>query len=178
MKARTMLLAAAVLGALGLAAMGEADAQFSGGAGSGMGRRGGASPRDSGGERSEVTRLSANDQMRMQLTDARLALHLTSEQNAAWQSYEDKVVGLIAEQPRSASASSGESAARQIDRNTDLLRSRLAAMQDLSDAAKKLYAILSDEQKAVADRMLGATVPSAYAGQGPGPRAASRVGDR
>jgi hypothetical protein len=179
MKTRTILLAAALLGALSLAAMGEALAQFGGGAGSGMGRRGGAgSTRDAAGQSSEVTRLSANDQFRMQLTDTRLALKLSPEQNAAWQSYEDKVVGLIAEHAPSASASSGESAPRQIDRNTELLRGRLAAMQDLSEAAKKLYAILSDEQKAVAERMLGATVPAAYAGQGLGPRTASRFGDR
>ena len=172
------MLAATLLAGLSLAAMGETLAQFGGGAGSGMGRRGGGSPRDSGGDRSEVTHLSANDQIRMQLTDTRLALKLSAEQNAPWQSYEDKVVGLIAEHAQSTSASSGESAPKQIDRNTELLRSRLAAMQDLSEAARKLYAILSDEQKAVAERMLGATVPSAYAGQGLGPRTGSRQGDR
>jgi hypothetical protein len=159
MKMGRILLGAALLGALGLAAMGEAGAQFGGGGG--MGRRsGGGSPRDSAGERSETTRLSANDQIRMQLTNARLVLKLTPEQNPPWQSYEDKVLGLIAEQPQSAS----ESAVKQIDRNAEVLRSRLAAMQDLADAVKKLYATLSDDQKVVAERMLGATVPPAYAG--------------
>jgi hypothetical protein len=166
MKMRGPLLGAALLGALGLAAMGEAGAQF-GGSG-GMGRRGAGSPRDSGGERSEVTRLSANDQIRMQLTNTRLALKLTAEQNPAWQSYEDKVIALISEQPQSAS----DSAVKQIDRNAELLRSRLAAMQDLAYAAKDLYAILSGDQKAVAERMLGATVPPAYVG----PRSASYRG--
>jgi hypothetical protein len=165
MKKRRLFLGAALLGALSLAALGEARAQL-GGSGGGMGRRGGGggSPRDSGGERSEVTRLSANDQIRMQLTNTRLALKLTAEQNPAWQHYEDKVIGLISEQPQSAS----DSAVKQIDRNAELLRGRLAAMQDLGYAAKDLYAILSDDQKAVAERMLGATVPPAYAG----PRAA------
>jgi len=158
-----LLLAATLLGALGLAAMGEAGAQFGGG---GMGRRGGGSPRDSGGDRSETTRLSANDQIRMQLTNTRLALKLAPEQNPPWQSYEDKVIALIAEQPQSA----GDNALKQIDRNAELLRNRLASMQDLADAAQKLYATLSDEQKAVAERMLGATVPAAYAG----PRSGSR----
>ena len=54
----------------------------------------------------------------------------------------------------------------------------LAAMQDLADTAKKLYATLSDDQKVVAERMLGATVPPAYVGQGAGPRSGSRFGDR
>ena len=157
---------AGLLCALCLFAAGEAGAQFGGGIpGGGMGRRGSGSP-DFGGERSEVTRLSANDHLRMQLTDARLALKLSSEQNAPWQSYQDKVLGLLSEQPQSASGSSGGSAINQIDRNVDVLRSRLGAMQDLSDAARKLYAILSDDQKAVADRMLGATVPAAYASTG------------
>jgi hypothetical protein len=166
MKKRRLFLGAALLGALSLAAMGEAGAQL-GGSGGGMGRRGGGggSPRDSGGERSEATRLSANDQIRMQLTNTRLALKLSSEQNPAWQSYEDKVIGLISEQPQSP----GDGAVKQIDRNAELLRGRLAAMQDLAYAAKDLYAILSDDQKAVAERMLGATVPPAYAG----PRSAS-----
>jgi hypothetical protein len=165
MKASRLLLGAALLGALGLAAMSEAGAQF-GGSGGGMGRRGGSGSRDSGGDRSEATRLSANDQIRMQLTNTRLALKLSAEQNPAWQSYEDKVIGLISEQPQSAN----ESAVKQIDRNAELLRSRLAAMQDLAGAAKNLYATLSDDQKAVAERMLGATVPPAYAGLGTGGR--------
>jgi len=158
MKASRILFGAALLGALSLAVISEAGAQFGGGGG--MGRRsGGGSPRDSGSERSETTRLSANDQIRMQLTNTRLALKLASEQNAPWQSYEDKVIGLIAEQPQSASGD----AVKQIDRNAELLRSRLGAMQDLADAAKKLYATLSDDQKLVAERMLGATVPPVYA---------------
>jgi LTXXQ motif family protein len=163
-----------------LFAAGEAGAQFGGGVpGGGMGRRGSDSrSRDSGGERSEVTRLSANDQVRMQLTDVRLALKLAPEQNAFWQAYEDKVVGLLAEQPQRTGTSSGESAVKQIDRNADVLRSRLGATQDLSDAAKKLYAILSDEQKTVADRMLAATVPPAFAVQSGGIRGSSRFGDR
>jgi len=163
MKASRILLGAALLGALSLAVISEAEAQFGGGGG--MGRRGGG-PRDSGGDRSETARLSANDQIRMQLTNARLALKLAPEQNPPWQSYEDKVIALIAEQPQSAS----ENAVKQIDRNAELLRSRLGAMQDLADAAKKLYATLSDDQKVVAERMLGTTVPPAYAGRGTGPR--------
>jgi hypothetical protein len=165
MKMSRLLLGAALLGALSLAAMGEACAQLGGG----MGRRSSGGSRDSGGERSEATRLSANDQIRMQLTNARLALKLTAEQNPPWQSYEDKVLALIAEQPQGAS----DSAVKQIDRNAELLRGRLAAMQDLAHAAKDLYAILSDDQKTVAERMLGATVPPAYVGQGTGSRSAS-----
>jgi Spy/CpxP family protein refolding chaperone len=163
MKMSRVLLGAALLGAFSLAVISETGAQLGGGGGGG--RRGGGS-RDSGGERSETTRLSANDQIRMQLTNARLALKLAPEQNPPWQSYEDKVIALIAEQPQSAS----ENAVKQIDRNAELLRSRLGAMQDLADAAKKLYATLSDDQKVVAERMLGTTVPPAYAGRGTGPR--------
>ena len=166
MKMRKPLVGAALLGALSLGAMSEAGAQL--GSGGGMGRRGGSGSRDSGGERSEATRLSANDQIRMQLTSTRLSLKLSAEQNPAWQNYENKVIALISEQPQGAS----DSAVKQIDRNAELLRGRLAAMQDLAYAAQDLYAILADDQKAVAERMLGATVPPAYAG----PRSASYRG--
>jgi hypothetical protein len=96
------------------------------------------------------------------MAGANAAARNEGKQDIAW----CKVIGLIAEQPQSAS----ENAVKQIDRNAELLRSRLSAMQDLADAAKKLYATLSDDQKVVAERMLGTTVPPAYAGRGTGPR--------
>lgn len=51
-------------------------------------------------------------------------------------------------------------------------------MEELSEAAKKLYATLSSEQKTVADRMIPGTVPALYAGQASSFRAEGRPGDR
>jgi len=144
-----------------LAACGQAWAQSGGSHRGGEGR----SRQAPGGEASEATRMSPNDQVRMQLNGVRSALKLTAEQGAAWQSYEDRVVELLEDMARVAESPAGEGALKQIDRKVDLARNRLSALEDLSDAAKKLYASLSSEQKATADRMLPGTVPALYAGQ-------------
>jgi len=136
-------------------------------------RRGGAESggagrlRPGGDDLSGVTRMSANDQLRMQLTDTRIALKLEPAQNAAWQAYEDRVISLLSDLSRGASQSTGGDAIKQIDLKVDVARNRLAAMEELSDAAKKLYAALSAEQKPVADRMLAGTVPALYAQPSP-----------
>ncbi len=138
----------------------QATAQFGGmkrdGTDSGRSRSGGD-------DLSGVTRMSANDQLRMQITDTRLALKLEPAQNPVWQAYEDRVLQLLSDLSRGANFSTGGDATRQIDARVDVARNRLAAMEELSDAAKKLYAALSSEQKQVADRMLPGTVPVLYA---------------
>lgn len=147
-----------------LTACGPVLAQFGGT------RRGGADGGEGrarqrpGSELSGVTRLGTNDQIRMQLTNTRLALKLSPEQEAAWQAYESKVVSLLEDMTRGASAPESENALKQIDRKVDLARNRLAAMEDLSDAAKRLYAGLSVEQKATADQTIPGTVPALYVG--------------
>ncbi len=161
-----------------LSACGQALAQFGGMRRGGMDGGEGRSRQGPGGELSDVTRLSTNDQIRMQLTSARLALKLAPEQDAAWQAYENKVVDLLSDLSRGASAPTGEDALKQIDRKVDLARNRLAALEELSEAAKKLYATLSSEQKTVADRMIPGTVPALYAGQAPSFRGEGRPGDR
>ncbi len=118
-----------------------------------------------GRERPAVTRTSVSEQMRMQLNSVRAALRLTPAQNPLWQTYEDRVTDLLSDLSRSANPPAGENAIRQIDRKVDTVRNRLAAMEDLADAAKKLYAGLSREQMEMADRMLAGTVPALYSGQ-------------
>src|SRR5260221_220160 len=150
-----------------VAACGQAAAQFGGK------RRGGTDSDDRrsrqspGGESSEVTRLSASDLIRMNLTNTRMTLKLSPEQDIAWRPYEAKVLDLLSDLSRGFNAPGGEDAIRQIDRRVDLARNRLTAMEDLSDAARKFYATLSKEQKAVADQMIPGTVPALYAGAAP-----------
>ena len=141
-------------------------AQFGGSRHSGMGGGGNrASSADGDSQLSGVTRMSANDQVRLHLTDVRLALKLTPEQAASWQSYENKVLAFLSDPSHGTTpAATEESAPKQIERKLDVVRDRLTAMEDLSDAAKKLYAGLTDEQKVVADRMLAGTVPALYSG--------------
>lgn len=118
-----------------------------------------------GGERPAVTRTSVSEQMLMQLNGVRSALRLTPAQNPLWQAYEDRVTDLLSDLSRSANPPEGETAVRQLDRKVDTVRNRLAALEDIADAAKKLYAGLSPEQKEVADRLLAGTIPALYSGQ-------------
>ena len=57
-------------------------------------------------------------------------------------------------------------AIQQIERKVDTVRNRLTAMEDIADAAGKLYAGLNKEQKAVADQLLPGTLPALYSGLG------------
>jgi hypothetical protein len=59
---------------------------------------------------------------------------------------------------RNAGVSSG-TALNQIDRRVAAEHTRVVEMEQLADAARKLYATLTDEQKRIADRVLASTVP-------------------
>ena len=115
-----------------------------------------------------------NSQARVQLASVRSALKLTPEQAPNWQLYESKVVDLLDDLSRGFTAPTGVTAIRQIDARVDTVRNRLTAMEDIADAAAKLYSGLSEEQRGTADRLLAATLPTPY----PGMRArAERRGD-
>jgi hypothetical protein len=107
---------------------------------------------------------AANSQLRVQLAKVRSALKLTPEQAANWQLYESKVVNLLDDLGRGPAPPADATAIRQIDARVDVLRSRLTAMEDIADAAAKLYSGLSEEQKGTADRLLAATLPTPYPG--------------
>jgi hypothetical protein len=145
-----------------LALSAQAIAQFGGS------RRGGQDGGDrrsrgpAGGEPSESARLGANDQVRMNLATTRLTLKLTPEQDALWQAYAAKVVDLLSDLGRGVTVPAGEDAVRQIDRRVDVVRNRLAAMEDIAEAARSFYAALSAEQKQVADQMMPGTLPALY----------------
>ena len=131
------------------------------------GRRGGGDrdrARSDPAPRDEVTTMSANDQVRMQLSSVRSGLKLTPEQASVWQDYENKVVYLLDDLSRGVNQPQGGNALKQIDSRIDVVRNRLTAMEDIAEAANKLYASLSDEQKAMADRTLAGTLPALYSG--------------
>ena len=113
--------------------------------------------------RDEVTAISANDQARMQLVNVHSALKLTPEQAPAWQVYENKVVGLLDDLSRGFNQPGGN-ALKQIDARVEVVRNRLTAMEDIAEAAVKLYGGLSEEQRTTADRMLPGTLPALYSG--------------
>jgi len=59
-------------------------------------------------------------------------------------------------------------ALQQIARKVDTVRKRLTAMEDIQEAASKLYAALDDKQKLTADQLLPSTIPALYSGLGGG----------
>ena len=117
-----------------------------------------------------------SDPARAQLASVRSALKLTPEQAPNWQLYEAKVIDLLEDLGRGFTPPpAGVTAIRQIDARVDVVRNRLTAMEDIADAAAKLYSGLSDEQKGTADRLLAATLPTPYPGMRA--RAQPRRGD-
>lgn len=142
-----------------------------------MGERGGG-PRDAGGRgderggafQGERMRpgnggMSAADRFRRDLQETAQALELSPQQRVLWEAYQDKVVALMNDinkiepyrPPR-------QTAVQQIGRKVDLARNRLAAIEEVQEAADRLYEALTDEQRQIADQRLAGTLPNLYAG--------------
>jgi hypothetical protein len=106
-------------------------------------------------------------------------LRLMPEQRSAWLAYRERVLKMAEDAQRTARAAlGGEMAApKRLDQLADVARDRLTAIEDIVDAGKNLYAILTPAQKLVADRRMAAPV-MALAGVEPasGTRGGSRGG--
>jgi predicted oxidoreductase len=104
-------------------------------------------------------------------------LRLAPGQRSAWLAYRERVLKLAEDAQRTARAAlGGEMAApKRLDQLADVARDRLTAIEDIVDAGKALYAMLTPAQKSVADRRMAAPVMSLAgvdqaAGAGGGPR--------
>jgi len=94
-------------------------------------------------------------------------LVITAAQRPAWDDYCAAVGALMNDQMRaSRTVARSDDAVHQIARKVDVVRNRLAAMEDIQRAAKSLYAVLTPEQRHIADSRLAATVPALYSGLG------------
>ena len=104
---------------------------------------------------------SLADEEERRLNELKAALRLTPDQQSAWQSYETSVKALAYDLARAAAPNSApeQTAPQKVDQRVDAARSRLAAMQQISESAKNLYERLSDEQKSVANKLLDGTIP-------------------
>jgi hypothetical protein len=111
--------------------------------------------------KSENQNDSASEQER-QLGNLKTALKLTPMQELSWQSYEESVRSLMADLTHASQspAAPDQTAAQRINQRVDTARIRLIEMEQISDATQRLYDDLSDEQKAIADKLLPATIPS------------------
>jgi hypothetical protein len=96
----------------------------------------------------------------VQLDQLESELKLTPQQRAAWNAYADKVLHLADDMTRSRFVArtspqpTEATAAQQLDQLADTERNRLTAVEEIAEAGKALYAMLTSEQKTIADRKL------------------------
>jgi hypothetical protein len=148
---------------------------------SGMGTapgKGGAVP----GEPRVALPANMTELVSMRLSQLEEDLNLRPNQVPQWNAYRDRVMSLLDDVRRESRVSVIESTAPQrLDVLTDVARNRLTATEDIADAGKALYKVLTPEQKAVADRRLALPLAT-LSGQDPGgevrTRAAPRAGDQ
>ena len=155
-----LALAAGIL----LLAMNEAGAQFGGGfPGGGAGRRGGA--RGGTGDSDKAAQRPAPPEMRADLfqttlEELRIDLKLDAAQQSAWNSYTGKLAALMSDLIRERNRSlpgvtaAPQDAPQQLDKMVMTAQNRATAIEDVAAAAKALYAMLSPEQKSIADGRL------------------------
>ena len=100
-------------------------------------------------------------------------LKLTPQQRAAWNAYADKVLRLADDMTRSRFAArtsarlTEATAVQQLDQLAGSARNRLTAVEEIVEAGKALYATLTSEQKAIADRKLVLPMLSLATGASP-----------
>lgn len=91
--------------------------------------------------------------LRMSQLEEDLRLH--PGQMAAWNIYQQRVQRLLEDRRRVVrEAVTASTAPQRLDTLADGARNRLAAVEDVVDAGKALYAVLTPEQRMVADRRL------------------------
>ena len=117
-------------------------------------------------ERGSIERGSMAGEFNIHLQDVKKRLKLKTSQQAAWNTYARRVQALMEDLMRGVGRPppENEDAVHQINRRVDLVRNRLAAMEDIADAAGQLYSMLSADQRKLADDLLPTTVPTLYSG--------------
>ena len=143
---------ALLAGALALAAL-PAAAQYGGrrrGSMGDSGQKGGPGPEGGGGK--EPTPV-----LETTLHEFHEDLKLTGEQEPLFERYADSIRALGRDVLRDRSLTSAAATLallQRIERNVDTARNRLAAVEEIADAAKALYAKLTPEQQTKADPRL------------------------
>jgi len=165
-------IAAPALAALALAACapagGPGGARGEGGPPDGDARRG--PPESQGGP--SLGSMRSRDEARQwllaqntrQLAEAQRQLRLTPAQVPAWDAYAASVGALVHDLGRFDADPVNATSMQRMDRRVDRARNLYTALEGVSEAMRGLYAVLSDEQRLVADRVLAGTVPSLYEG--------------
>jgi len=160
-----------LLAAIGVAAEvcaqypgGQGGAGGTGGARGGMGAgRGGPPPEPVRRESAQETPHSPGALVQIQLDQLEDDLKLSPAQIGAWRIYADKVQKLADETARSRldarlSTPAPTSAVQQLAEIAGAMHGRVSAIDEIVDSGRTLYATLTPEQKAIADRRLSLSV--------------------
>ncbi len=97
------------------------------------------------------------------IEELRIDLKLQPTQVPAWEKYIGKARLLasdIARERMQTTASTQTNALKLIDRSVDSARNRLTALEEIGDAGRAFYTLLTPEQQAVADPRLAALMPA------------------
>ena len=127
------------------------------------GRQGGKRQSDDG-EKQRSPSQSPFAGIARALETAERELKLTPAQFPLWQRYQRRIEDLLDDQMRAPHASDAAGGINAITRKVDIVRNRLAAMEQIERSARALYAALTPEQQRSADGLLPATVPALYSG--------------
>ena len=116
--------------------------------------------------------LSPGAIVQVQLDQLEDDLKLVPAQIGAWRAYTDKVQKLADDTTRirfeARTAAPGQSSAiQQLDEIAAQMRSRKAAVDEIVDLGRALYALLTPEQKSIADRRLSPVVSLLATGVAP-----------
>ena len=116
--------------------------------------------------------LSPGAIVQVQLDQLEDDLKLVPAQIGAWRAYTDKVQKLADDTTRirfeARTAAPGQSSAiQQLDEIAAQMRSRKAAVDEIVDLGRALYATLTPEQKSIADRRLSPVVSLLTTGVAP-----------
>ncbi|MCX9155737.1 hypothetical protein OPU71_06310 [Niveibacterium sp. 24ML] len=112
-----------------------------------------------GGPRGEMGTERTEDSLAIQLRTLHDALQLDARQEALWLNYADKIQAFISDMQRPNQAGTKPDAPHRIEARIAPLRNRLAALEQISDAAERLYRNLDARQRELADELLADTVP-------------------
>jgi hypothetical protein len=107
--------------------------------------------------REDVRTVNANipELVTIRLAQLEEDMNFTAAQLPLWNKYKSSVMQMVDDVKRGARVSASETnAPKRLDALADMARDRLTAVEDIVDAGKALYAVLTPQQQTVADRRL------------------------
>ena len=93
--------------------------------------------------------------MEKHLARMKEALGITPDQEGAWNEYAQKAKGemeKMREAMREARQDMPQTAPQRFDRRIEMMKRRIASLENMDEAFKRLYGVLTPQQQAAADR--------------------------